>query len=94
MFEVMVFALPSNCYVLWSPAFQEVAEHLTADGKHWMESLFCFACGRIFVSLIKLSLRNVTHFLISVFLILPLNPLQGGDLPASRDQSTTPGTAN
>lgn len=54
MFEVMVFPLPSNCHVLWSPAFQEVTEHLPADGKHWMESLICFACGYVFVSLIKL----------------------------------------
>ena len=41
MFGVMPFVFPSNCYMCWSPAF---LEHLPADGKWWMNSLFCFVC--------------------------------------------------
>lgn len=34
--------LPKQPLVWWSPALQEMAEHLPADG--WMNSLFCYAC--------------------------------------------------
>ena len=44
-FGVMAFVLPSNCQAWWSPAFLEMAEHLPADGKWWMNSLLCFACA-------------------------------------------------
>ena len=47
-FGVMVFVFPSHCYTWWSPAFLEMAEHLPAHGKEWMNSLFCFACMRGF----------------------------------------------
>lgn len=49
-FEVMVFVYPSHCYMWWSPALVEMAEHLPAHGKQWMNSLFCFACMHSFCS--------------------------------------------
>lgn len=58
----MVFAFPSNCYVFWGSASHEVAGHLPADGRQWMDSSFCFA------SISKLSLswsRSLHIFLLS-----------------------------
>ena len=46
--EAMVFVFLSHHYTWWSPAFLEMAEHLPADAKQWMNSLFCFACVRSF----------------------------------------------
>lgn len=43
LFEWAIVFL-SNGYAWWGSAFLEMAEHLTAHGKEWMNSLFCFAC--------------------------------------------------
>ena len=43
-FGVTTFVFPSHCYAWWSPAFLEMAEHLPAHGKLWMNSLVCFVC--------------------------------------------------
>lgn len=32
------------CYVWWVLVFLQVAEHLPAHGKQWINYLFCFAC--------------------------------------------------
>lgn len=41
---MMVFVFPCNGYMCWSPAFQEVAGCLPADGRQWINSLFCLTC--------------------------------------------------
>lgn len=46
-FMVMLFVLPSNCYLCCGPAFQEVA-HLPANGKWQRISLFCFTSAHSF----------------------------------------------
>lgn len=46
----MVFVSPSHCYVGWSVAFLEMAEHLSAHGKWWMNSLFSLLYLLNFVS--------------------------------------------
>jgi len=48
MFGVMMFVFSSVRYVWWSPAFLEMAEQLPADGKQWINSLFCSACRHSF----------------------------------------------
>lgn len=44
----MVFVIPSHCYMWWSPAFLEMAEHLPAGGKWQIDFLFCFVCVNYF----------------------------------------------
>ena len=76
-FRVLVFVFPSKHYAWWSPAFLEMAEHLPANGKYWINSLFYFACTRIAVALlIKLSLSQATSFL--TFTLLILSPIPPG----------------
>ena len=60
--RVTVFVFPSNCQVCRGPACQDVAEHLRADGKGGVNSLFHFACTCSFASLIKLPLYQRTNF--------------------------------
>jgi len=47
-FSVMAFVFPSNRYMWRSPVFLRMDEHLPADGRQWMNSLFCFACAHSF----------------------------------------------
>lgn len=56
-FRVMEFTIPSYCYMGWSPDFLGMAEHLSAHGKRWMNSLICFAgmCSLCFTYYICLS---------------------------------------
>lgn len=51
----------------WSLTFLEMAESLSADGKWWINALFCFACLYCFASLIKWSLPQLFFFLIYFF---------------------------
>ena len=76
-FEVNAFVFPSNHYMWWSPAFLVMAEQLSADGKQWINSLFCFACMCGFALAIKLSLSQPLSFLIFTLLILSPIPLWG-----------------
>ena len=41
--ELRHFVFQSNRCVWWSPAVLEMAEQLPANGKWWVNSLFCFA---------------------------------------------------
>jgi len=62
---MMVFVFPSNPHAWWSPAFLEMAEHLPADGKWWMNSLFLFACACGFCftySTVFISAHRFSHF--------------------------------
>lgn len=43
-------------FLLWSPGFPKMAEHLLADEKQWTNSLFCFACTWSVCFTFKLSL--------------------------------------
>lgn len=43
-FGLMVFVFHCHHYKWWSLALLEMAEHLPAFGRWWMDSLFCFAC--------------------------------------------------
>ena len=76
----MAFVFPSHRYAWWSPAFLEVAEHLPANGKRRMNSLFCFALlVRVAFALpIKLSLSQPTSFLTFTLPILSPIPPVGG----------------
>ena len=59
------FVFPGNRYVWRSPAFLEMAEHLPADGKRWMTSLFCFACMCSFCfpyETVFISTHEFSHF--------------------------------
>lgn len=47
-FEVMAFVFPRQQYVWWGPAPLEMAEHLPAHGKEWLNSLVFFVCARSF----------------------------------------------
>lgn len=47
----------------WSPAFLQVAEHLPASGRWWMNFLFCLACTCGFSLPVKLSWSQLMSFL-------------------------------
>lgn len=61
---------PSNCCSWQSPAFLEMGNHLSDDGKYWMNILFCFPCIQEFSLPIKLSLSQTTIFHAFAHLIL------------------------
>jgi len=65
MFRVMVFVFPSHCCAWSSPAFLEMAAHLPAKEKYWMNPLFCFAWVRSFCftySTVFISTYVFSHF--------------------------------
>lgn len=66
-FKLLHFVFPSNIYIGWSPAFLEMAKHLAADGKQWMNFLFWFAWKCHFAELTKLYLP---HMLVCLFVFV------------------------
>lgn len=54
IFTVMAFVFLRN--VRWGPASQKATKHLLANGKQWVNSLFCLLMNRTFDSPVKLLL--------------------------------------
>lgn len=46
-----VVVVPNHTYADWSPAFLEMAEHLSAEGMYWINSKFCFTYYIVFISI-------------------------------------------
>lgn len=73
----------TDCYVGWSPAFLERANHLPAVGKRRMNFSACFPCACSFASLLKLSISSCKFFSLLPIRFSPL-PLQGCKQAAER----------
>jgi len=61
-FTVMAFVCSSSDYAWRSLAFLEMAEHLPADGKSWMNFLFCFAWAQGFFFTCWTAFRSAHEF--------------------------------
>ena len=77
MFGLMKFIFPDNQHAWWSPAFLEMGEHLPADEKQWMTSLFGLLESAAFALPIKMSLCEPT---LSPFWFFPLSSCGGSEL--------------
>lgn len=61
IFRVMAFVFSSDHYMWWNSAFPGMAEHQPANGKQWLNFLFCFACMCSFCFSVFISAHEFFH---------------------------------